>query len=213
MWVYLFTEWWQPWANTLIYYQFNWNLNDSSWNNRNWTQWWTITYGTNYVNLTSWYVVMPNISLSKPTTINFWAKMTNTNSWIFFDSQTSSQQIFRVAYDLWQWDKFWSYTDIPSYQWVKDLLAPPDTNWHLFTLVAWNSWTSYFLDASLKATSAVRGSWTYTPIWIKLWTKATTNTVTNPWAYIWYFIIENKERIAGDISNYYNQTKSLYGIS
>ena len=198
-------EWsWQPWANTMIYYKFDWNLNDSSWNNNNWTAWWTIIYWTNYANLTSWYITVPNISYTNNFTVSIWAKCT-TNNWYITDNKASNMfwriQIYSSQYS--------ASTDYPSYSWVK-YLWNRDDNWHLITMSASSSWVVYYLDGVQKQTSSAISSWTYTSTWTKIWTVWNGTSADNPWLYAWHFIIESVARTADEISEYYNKSKKLY---
>ena len=201
---------WTPWANTLIYYKFDWNLNDSSWNNNNWTAWWTITYWTNYANLVSWYVTVPNLTYNNTYTLSFWFKCTNLSQWTYIvDGLVPGYMFFRI------WANgspkyIYASTDVPSYSWEKQLLNPADNNWHLVTQTSNASWVTYYLDWVQKATSS-SFSGSYTMNWMRIgrdWNWANNN----PWLYAWHFIIENKARTATEISDYYNLTKSNYWL-
>ena len=57
-------KWWKPWANTIAYYKFDWNLNDSSGNNRNLSMY---TGSFSYWTLSSW---QPYCQLNTSATTN-----------------------------------------------------------------------------------------------------------------------------------------------
>ena len=202
--VYKKKKWWKPWANTLIYYKFQWNLNDSSGNWNNWTAWWTVTYWTNYANLVSWYVTLPSISVTNIYTLSFWFKCTNLSQWIYIvDWRTTSAMFFRMGI-TWTY-YFFASTDYPSWSWVKTLQNPADNNWHLFTQTSDASWVTYYLDWVQKGTSSAISSGSYTMSWMRIgrdwnwWNN-------NPWLYAWAFIVESVARTADEIAAYYNQT-------
>jgi hypothetical protein len=195
---------WKPWANTRIYYKFDWNLNDSSWNGNNWTAWWTVTYWTNYANLVSWYVTVPNLTYNNTYTLSFWFKCTNLSQWTYIvDWRTSSAMFFRMGVN-WTY-YFFASTDYPSWSWVKTLQNPADNNWHLFTQTSSSSWVTYYLDWIQKATSSAISSGSYTMNWMRIG-KDWNGGNNNPWLYAWAFIVESVARTADEIAAYYNQT-------
>lgn len=210
MWVYLrVDEWWKPWVNTVAYYKFDWNLNDSSWNSHNMSIYsWTLTYGTE-----SWwwkYAYFDGVwtnywersfDYSWDNTISFWVNYT-TNAWFWIEMWKSWTAFARISSNgIFQ---FISPNSISA-----DLAA---WNWNLLTQT--RSWT----------TVKCYVNWVY--IW--WWTNSVTGTnntrfkLNNPWDvnssnYAWSFkmselLWESKEWTAQEIADYYNQTKANYWL-
>lgn len=200
--------WWTPWANTMIYYEFDWNLNDSSWNNRNWMGGWTITYWTNYADLTSWKIAVPNLTLPVWCTISFWFKC-NSTSWQWMVDMINNSQN-KIVYRLqMSTNKFNATSDFPSYQWWANLW-PYDTSWHHSVAVFGTDNIRYYYDNTLIATHTKwSGSVTTGGNYIG---AGWNGTWVNPWLYAWYFIVEDKWWTAQEISDYYNLTKWNYWL-
>ena len=201
---------WRPWANTMIYYKFDWNLNDSSWNNRNWTAWWTITYWTNYVDLTNWYIILPNspTTYENERTFCMWFKINKSSgAWFLLDISSSNGMIIRLEVN--SSNNFNCHSDMPSYQ--PQELSSRDTNRHLYTVTFNSSNINYYLDGTLKWSKNPRNS-SYTFLSWRIWTVHNGSYVNWLQQYVWVYILENKARTAQEISEYYNQTKWNYWL-
>ena len=206
---------WQPWENTVAYYKFDWNLNDSSGNNRNlsmatwsftyWTEswWWkyVLTNKSAYTNLIS----MP---LSASWTVSFFAcspeNVTNVYGCDMFDFQWNNGGNIQIRVE--------------------------NNNWAIYigsnmSNTIWN-WDYYTSTKSSSTTVTVYKNWVYMGTYNTA--EVTTNNLMfrlNSVVYrdnarydyhttiikIWELIIENKARTAEEITNYYNLTKSNYG--
>jgi hypothetical protein len=81
--IYLWEPWWSPGADTIAYYKFDWDLNDSSGNNKNLTARGTPTYWTNYITLdSSKYLSCANFdNLTHDRTLNLYARINGFYSW------------------------------------------------------------------------------------------------------------------------------------
>ena len=209
---------WKPWSNTVAYYKFDWNLNDSSWNSRNlsmatwsftyWTESWWWKYVLTNKSAYSNTISMP---LSANWTVSFYAcspqSVTNDYSCTFFD---------------FQWQNWW---------WIQ--LRPENPNW-IITFWStsasnpiWN-WDYYTVTSSNSATKTVYKNWVN--IGTYQGSEATTsnlmfrlNSVMYRWdgrnyekhstiIKLWELIVEWTTRTTQEIQDYYNQTKSNYWL-
>lgn len=207
--------WWQPWANTVLYCPFTSNLTDQiSWNNLSGT----VTYGT------IWWSTI-NCALNSSAITWTWANLPQSTSartmsmWVYYDSSDqweawimsywiggTNNQIFAVVAYFWEymlsqwWSNSWFHWTITPWAWYQ-ITMTYNTN---------NEWKLY-------ANGTLVYTWNYTigtvgnniALWDLVW---------NPWnqKLYWGFsnlIIENVERTAQEVLDYYDQTKSLYGIS
>jgi len=87
---------WKPWANTIAYYKFDWNLNDSSGNNHNFSgtnmtvTYWTLSWWAKYIHFPNWAWANTQSWMPYSTssyTINFWVKKWDSNDGTFLDFQ------------------------------------------------------------------------------------------------------------------------------
>ena len=212
--------WWrQPWANTLAYYQFDNNLNDSSWNNRNFTvKTWTVTYSTTswgakyaYFNNSTWtnYYEM-SLNYTAPMTVSFFF-----NPQADYGTWTSTvHTIFEIWYNQgycrWfntlgiSWD---GISSVPFY-------AMQTNQWYLVTYTRNGSSWKMYINGTLNGSwtpNHTTGTRTVRVCINQVWNTNNSNFANN--GYISELIMEDKERTAQEISDYFNQTKSLYWIS
>lgn len=211
-------EWkWKPWSNTLAYYPLNWNLNDYSGN------WYnsiasggTLTYPNNkYLQLSSWYSRFQTSvnSITTPLTISLWEKDIpyNTENNIFslwVDGLWSWFWSFRLLWNSWGFEV--SVTNVSAV--TTSAYSVTSWVWHyLVGIVNPNNYIKLYIDGVLKETRAIsytpRNPWWYIAIW-QCWINF-SQSIT------WYLdeiIFENKERTAQEIADYYNKTKSNYGL-
>lgn len=211
-----YRQWWQPWANTIAYYPLDSTntVNDLSGNNYNLTNTNT-TFGTNaWVSCASF-----NGSNSKLTTTIWtlpqWANARTMSLWVY-DIGWVDRCI------MWYWanrTKWWcfvlnygssteGYILTPYYDDLYSYITTTST-WMLLTWTYDGTNFKVYINGELVGTSnniTLVTSWTNFEIW----------NPYNTHYYKWYAsnaIIENKARTAQEISDYYNQTKSLYWIS
>ena len=205
-----------PNSNTYLYRTFDdQNLNDSSWNNRNWSRYsWAWSYSSSAwwyaVNNWSRWIKLPsffnwNFTLSfyvNPTNnwlsiqSFFWSVQWSNSSWYLHFHMTNSQYSWMSiwfandwTYNASQWITFWS--------------------WNYITLV--REWSTYRIYKN------------WTQILTHTYSTALDTTATyllwccyNEDRHVsWLFdevILENKARSASEIQTYYNNSKSLFWL-
>lgn len=203
---------WKPWANTIAYYKFDWNLNDSSGNNRNlsmstWTfTYWTESWGGKYVYMdrNSWSNYWEDSINYNNTTLAFWRKGTSSSptSWAtaFIEIWSASDQSYiRCQQNI-------------QFAYRPNLTYSAGTSWHHYVLVSQTSTCDLYVDwVKVNSWTAAR-TWTKTTRF-RLNQVADTNssTYSNDW-YLWELIRESKEWTADEILAYYNNIKSNYWL-
>jgi len=210
--------WWQPWANTIAYYKFNWNLNDSSGNNRNlslaagsvtyWTESWWAKYG--YFNTSTYtnnYTSMPYYSTNY--TINYWYKRVwsvSWNYWIIADFHTGSNYFPRLKV---QNSVIWFIVG------RSDVGASGTDSWNNYCISISNWITSCYKNWGLVASGHSVNSFSWNLPYFRLNTVWYTTASYSDYAgdgRFSEFIVENKARTAQEIADYYNSTKSKYWL-
>lgn len=218
--------WRQPWANTLLYLPLQTDAIDQSGNNR-WTYDTWVTYTTVWwvasANFSWWKVTITNdfinTSLSEKT-ISAWVytnfAAANNDMYIFYCCEYSNGF---TAFTFLSWTTY-----IDSWIWWPNLsLDTPNSSYtqnqwfHIVTTCKdWTNNNKIYINWQQVA----QWNGTSNPRW-------NTSATFNQWVYIWWssnnsellngniseFILEDKARTAQEVSDYYNQTKSLYGIS
>lgn len=212
----------EPWANTVAYRPLESNWNDISGNNNNLSNSWTPVYTTVWwasvpsFNNTSNSNYLYSTSISWMTTgtsartLNFWFYCSWTNSWYnntLVMIGTASQNNMLNAYF-----NAGSTTLAVSQYW--------SSSWNIITLST-NTWYNIVLTYNWTAVktyvnSELKNTWTYTinTQWNNIY------LMQSSWNSNWYtkgnlskLIFENKERTLDEITEYYNNTKSIYWIS
>lgn len=212
----VYPAWWKPNANTLAYYKFDWNLNDSSGNGRNLTNSWAISYSSSpmSVNLTSSSYLYRNSFdvFNHDWTLNVWFNLNARN--------TDSSGIFFT----WQWAN------------NKAIILCIENTWKPIAAFYNNDYVGSTIT-QLNQRYNICYVYDYTAKNIKVYINATkdidwsaTYTISDTTAYIWWlkflspqsrtafqwklsqYIIENKQRTSQEIQNYYNNTKSNYWL-
>lgn len=228
--VYEAPEWWQPWANTLLYYDFE-NVNNNTVPNL-WTLTWMDATATNvtFDILSSWKKVATYTSNANANGIKTsWTMNTPSNMTMFFWVKwtwTSRYGTFWHTNSNWEFsinfNADWGKTNCTLYNnnWVwygKSSTITLDSNWHLLT------WTynsvdknKVYLDKTLL--SFTTSNWSqnnYTQLtWANVYVGKTSNP-SNNWSFVWQvwcFGIEDKSRTQQEIADYYDQTKADYGL-
>lgn len=228
MWVYLWTKnAYIPNTNTVAYRPLTstTTVNDQSWNSKNMTLSWTVTFGDYnwidcaYFNGGYLYINESLILGANPRTISCWFNRENTPS---------------------QWGAFWGMGNASSKNWITAYLhTDPAILWHYgywnrqydwwFTQIP-TVWTRYLLTFTYTWTNIwvyLNGTYLWTPAYWSVLTTATTLNLTSwktviaqmPhfWAPVrkWHiteFIVENKTWTAQEVTDYYNKTKSTYWL-
>lgn len=226
--------WWQPWANTIAYYPFNWDANDHKWS---WTLYNLSTTWVTYTNqLSNWNYVATfawtwQTNSAKaicstfniwniPQTFSIWCKTSGNNAgsywlnkWILIRSMTTSNS--------WVWNFLWT-AYLSWWYW-----AEVNINWQIRTAASWNAYADNarhnIVWVYSWTTVSIYVDGNSTPIVTKTGTSSGWNTT---YLYIWWnsdtyygfnwdmseFIIENKVRTTQEISDYYNLTKWNYWL-
>lgn len=213
--------WWQPWANTYIYYPLTSDLVDVMWNGNTGTIHWTVNFSEETwvtVNWQSWYVTWLTNWISNRNTYTqiFWAKWDwkIDDYWMLLWESANYNRNSAFSFELW-----WSGSNyFRLYQFIGENSATNmpdenyDTNWHLWITVA-NNWTyKTYKDAVLWADS--KNSWTINNkpnmnIW---WSSYYTSRREAKWK-IKDYIVETVARTVQELLDYYNSTKSDYWLS
>lgn len=215
-----YQEGWQPWANTIAYYKFDGNLNDDSWNSHDMSLYtWSVTYWT-----ASWWWKYAHFNQN--TWTNYW-----TYSWFNYDWEYTisfrfnPQTIFSSGWphDIVELreDSTYAYLRIVNSIYINYWLSPdystPLSSNTWYNIIYTRNWNS----AELFINWVLIISWTPSFSWrtnqtMRFRVNQVPDTNSSSYANNWYYseiIWENKARTAQEKLNYYNQTKSLYGIS
>ena len=207
--------WRQPWANTVAYYPLTEDFNDYSWNSYNLTQNSAQITTLDWVkccDLNSSYCSAGFSINTLPCTMVFWAKANSISNMflsVVFNDSTQHR---------WWWGimtrnvdelivRYWNPTDQSS-----PISHTFDTNWNLYAITLDSSGGVLYVNGNsyqLK-TNLSNPSWSGSPL--RIW----ANEVWQTWWWNWYIsnlILEDKAWTAQEVSDYFNQTKSLYGIS
>lgn len=215
----------EPDSNTIVYWKLDGDAKDSSWNNRDGTVSWTLTYES-----------IGSIDVAKFT----WGQSVY-RSWSEFTLNNNSSFTFSVWAKVTSWDtynySFWIQKTWEAWTWDKEIAILRDwsVRWYYYTSAAnWcttNSW-----DAQLNQWYhlAYTYDWSVQKVYIN-WTLVKTNTpssgsytLSSPCLYLsrsytswyspykWYlsnFILQKNAWTADYISNYFNTYKWLYWLS
>ena len=216
-----FGGWWrQPWANTIAYYPLTstTTVNDMSWNSKTLTNYSSVSFGTqgwvdcatfngsNYLEISSQTLNLTEFTMS------CWVRWTNANTrgflWIWkFNTpyqcmamlkETGGLDIDKMMISPYA-DAAYSSSATVSNTWYN--VIGIYTNGKYTTYLNSQEWGSRSYNINISWNSNV----------LRVWYAATGE----PKMY-WQLsnvIFEDKARTAQEISDYYDQTKSLYGIS
>ena len=210
---------WEPNANTVAYYPLTSDFSDASWNSRNltnsWatitTQWWRACWywnGSSYAEY-SWYWLT-----NTARTINVWCYCTQASNtqWVV---HISTYSVIAPSWSLWVKFNLWN-TNVWPWDWTNASAESVTANvtawWHnIIVTQSWNT-TKLYIDWSLIWTISNYPSEANTPNWWSLWSKYYSAHSEKLTWYLSAVILENKVRTAQEISDYYNLTKSTYGL-
>lgn len=211
---------WKPTNNTIAYYKFENNLNDSSWNNRNlsmatWSfSYWTLSSWIKYVQTNKsaqtnsisipynkWVAFTLNFRLSFDSVYNtYWTSIIEIHSWwsdwiirpVHSWNSSASTRIFLLNNN--------SLTYTPSPVW----------SWNMYTFVCdWN-WIKFYVNSNLIWTGSLPMPNTNNPYFKINWVWNNTSTTYTSQDKISEFILEKAKWNQSDIQKHYNRTKSLY---
>ena len=225
--VYKKKKWWKPWANTIAYYPLsststtsdmsgNWYTLTQNWNSDFWTYLWVDCLYAHWSD-GSWFKCLTNQSINNSVlwnsfTLVFWWAREASNKWIWC----------WFGWKNWSWNGLQYYANSNNveldvlYNWsINSLKSTPTITaqqWNLFVVV-YDNWTEKWY---INWNEVVSGSYTVGTInvfwvWCFFWTEVAGYTYQ--WnGYVSNCIIESKARTLDEIANYYNQTKSNYGL-
>lgn len=204
-----------PGGNTLLYLPLNSTSThtDKSWNNRGTTnysvQFWTYQWvDCGYFNNAHIQVTSFNMPSTHTFLVWFYRTGFNTSDWKLFDSRPSPQYVHWINSVSSEWT-FWYVWNTVVVSWVQT-----DNKWCLYAMsISWSSATLTLLwngvnTVKTASVSAPSG----TPSYINIWNEY--NNAYNRY-FLWYMsqlILENKAWSSQEILDYYNATKSNYGL-
>lgn len=208
----IYPDWWSPGTNTIAYYKFDWDLNDSSGNNRNLTiRSWTFTYWT-----TSWWASYTILNRSQWTNyidLPFSYTAYTVNVWIKWYTTYSNTWGICVEYRWGEWPRiqWWKSWYTLQIEWTTNPYRTTDTDWHLVSYVYNNNVKTLYIDWVYYESKTI--SWSKTSVRFLLNNAWDTNSSSYAWyAYVSDIINESKARTAEEISDYYNKTKGNYWL-
>ena len=226
------SPWRQPWVNTLVYLPLNWDALDQSGNSRdgtlpssyswdtlpNWNQcfaitWWRWDFSSycitwTYSNTALW---------SWDRTISIRMKI---NSWLNNHEFVSTFIWSPSWWTSWEWFGWRHMSNSSNLLWIIRYMDDPnttsftyDTNWHNYVLTYSNTnkWKVYVDGVQIAMTN--NPSVSFDTLWTNYAVGIWRNNDYDKSLDLSNFIIEDKERTAQDISDYYNATKWDYWIS
>ena len=215
---------WTPWSNTLAYRPLtsSTTVNDQSWNWMNFTNT-NVTFWT-YKWVDCAYFSWDNGCQLRNTSFPNWRDRDWTVScWNYY---ISNGRTANGNYDqlLWWWGQQWVRRDCYSspynkllQSWCTGYTLTSDS-WWLHTVSTFNSTTKvfkYYVNWSLHSSFTYSsGSTSYQ----NMFTMSNSNDQTNAaykrwkWGASELIVETNKIRNASEITTYYNQTKSKYGL-
>lgn len=230
--IYMHSNDWRPWDNTVAYYPLESNGNDYSGNNHNLTWTWTPSYTTSW--WTKNVLSLNGSTLGKISslswtygnyTINLWIKHNNTNTWqqffwnmnsswwntVYFNFNGTSQDASKIDY-WYQRRPWWWSTSYATLYWTTNRSA---NTWYNVCITATPSSVILYVNWNQVASTSTNGtvildSWGNAIWWRWNWMSNRNENFVN-----WYmseFILENKTWTAAQISDYYNSTKSKYWL-
>ena len=203
--------WWTPWANTFMYLPMTSDFDDATWNNT------MSNSGATIVDLSwvkCWYFNWHRLTCSESPvwdtnyTISVWVNITNSNwnNWIIWSNHSAdySWDQLIVNYNSSEFEYRW-YRHYDEWK-VKTSTMPTANTWQH---ICYSNWKIY-----LNWNDVTDTVWSWTMLAWYSYTIWQQNNWSN--SYIWYMselIVESVEWTEQEISDYFDQTKSLYGIN
>ena len=208
--IYLWESWWRPGVNTIAYYEFNDNLEDSTENNNDLsissgtasyqTVWNKKAFNINNDGTSTSYI---EISQDLPTnlTVSVWCYFRQVTSSTYTKTllrvQTANAlnaRICAVPSRIYFWDNVDARIDNPT-----------RNRRYYITMVRWNDWLYSYIDWSFIYKGQVAIQNIIYNLWWWTWTGKWDGMLSE-------LIIESKARTAEEISEYYETTKSNYWL-
>jgi hypothetical protein len=208
-------KWWHPWANTLCYlpidnndttstvYDHSWNWNNFSCTNCSFQ---TLSSGKRVLSLSEWYLQRPAVFTSPVYTINMWFFASYQYAYLF-------SQIY-VNGSYWHWIEIYNHAlsiydnrNIYNAQWTRITGA----RYNICCTIN-NSWNQKVYINGAEATSSSNN-----PSTLNMWSATTylwynrRQKTPSTWR-IWATILETGNWTEQQVLDYYNSTKSNYGL-
>lgn len=217
--------WWKPWANTLVYLPLESDVIDKSQYSRAVTISWSISYSVSEWVTAAYF----NRSTRLDIPVTEWDSSKFTvSAWCNLTSRNGTRQVRDVVWFSGYTDKQATlYINHPSYWNTYSILTRATNSTDFNSTTVWKSWWHLITYTISNKTVTIYLDWVN--IWnatvntsfgeqvnnmtsVNIWCRNGENW-QNWWWYIKDYILESRARTSDEISDYYNQTKSLYGIS
>lgn len=211
--VYLWTHkvrpvwgWWQPWANTIAYYPFHSDLLDHSGNNNNWSSG-DGTFANDMITTTSSLWRNALITSSQDFTLSAYVDFSKTTA--------TAGYAYIAIFGNTDWPTCWFWINRTSneFAWFKT------GSWYTFTQTLSSAIHHLVLTRS-SSTRKAYADWVLIETKTVSWSlqSSTSQTIGSPYGYnysitCWEVIMESVARTEQEVADYYNNTKSIYGIS
>lgn len=212
---------WKPWSNTIAYWEFDWNLNDSS---GNWYNLTATSSSYSYWDLQEWKYVTKGIrSMSFTTaltdtqafsgnfTLSFYINLSVVDSvsrflWWYTSTGVTTTNI---QYESWQWWLQW-YNLNESWRTTWSWTPSANTWYNIIITWDWTAYTAYLNWVSMTKTR----QWNISQWWISLCIWNNDKSYDGYWMQgsLDNVIIENRVRTSAQVQLYFNQTKSNYWL-
>lgn len=212
--VYIYSDEWLPWENTLLYMPLNWSSKDeASWNYGTWS--WTEQYQT----LASWlkvancntssYILTPSFAMNTALTLSWWLYRSSWELFVRCDGRWGTRNFYQISAAATQAWGAWYYNGT-AYWW-----EGWDGNWwQNCVLTCWSNWVNVYVNwANVYSNTSVTSFVWKTQQWGINFDQYSTS---EPIHWAWFYsniIVENKAWTAQEVANYYNTLKSKYWIS
>jgi hypothetical protein len=217
--VYKKKQGWKPWANTIAYYPLTANANDYSGNGYNATNYGGTFSEENwcYFWIAASRLVLPSMTIWQTFTISAWIKLPNWQpTWnleldIYREWEYSYRNIFYSCVAWWIACHTWNNGTSSN---AKTVSATFWTWWN--NIILSKNWTSYsiyqngVLLETFSSAYNISIPWWSTPT--NIWHDVNSTSEYSAFWYIKDHIIEDKARTAQEVADYYNSTKSNYGL-
>lgn len=188
-----------PNANTLLYLPLKSDLNDYSWNNKNFSVYtWSVSYVDNMMKLNNATIRCSSMALTG--TGDFTILCYNKNGWAIslWNDTSRYPRLWLRALGLEMYSNWWYKASDSWYDWICFLVWVRRNN----SLYFYRNWT---LIASNTSVPSINISW-----WPGMYIWWYADTSDN-----WYYgsvIVENRAWNADEILKFYNNTKSNYWL-
>lgn len=212
---------WTPWANTTLYLPLNWDITDP-YNQVTYNWVWTSSFATWSTGVQAANFTWSNAIALGTSTDFIWNTWECTTLFWFTTTSPSTEQ--RCSLNL-NWEYFMinritggklnghalTTSNEYSVSWTTSIVANTK---YLATITRKENWKMcVYLNWNLEWETNIR--WTFKSLPYQFWQHIGAWRLGNSEFWRWMikdFIIENRERTAQEISDYYNQTKSNYWI-